>query len=82
METKIHIVYHKEVWDGESNNEKPVAFKREEDALKLAKQIADNVRADWANECVEETDTSFSAWRDGEYDNYHCEVYVSELILH
>lgn len=79
---KIYIVYHKSMWDGENYSDTPMGFKKEKDALSYFNKKVQNERADWANECVEETERSFSAWREGEYNDYHCEIYVSEMILH
>ena len=81
MKTKIHLVHHKEFWDGENCSEPTIAFNNEEDAIAEVKRIADNVRSDWANECFEETDHSFSAWRDGEYNEYHCDIYIQHTEL-
>lgn len=79
--TIIYLVHHEQVLDGATDNE-TFAYKKEEDALKIAKQLIDTIRADWANECVEENDDAFSAWREGQYNEFHCEVYVQPTILH
>ena len=76
MKQKIYLVHHNEAWDGENCYDPTMAFKNEDDALAEIKWIANQVRADWANECVEETDHSFHAWREGEYDKYHCEIFI------
>jgi len=76
MKQKIYLVHHNEVWDGEDFSEPTMAFKNEDDAIAEVEQIAANVSADWANECVAITDHSFSTWRDGEYNDYHCEIYI------
>lgn len=78
---KIYVVIKNEKWDGETWDSVLGAYWNEDDAKARVKEVADNVRADWVNESVEETSRSFSAWRDGEYDQYHCDIYIEKTEL-
>lgn len=78
---KIYVVIKDERWDGETWDRVLGAYWNEDDAVARVKEEADKVRPDWVNESVEETERSFYAWRDGEYDLYHCEIYVEQTEL-
>ena len=74
---KVFIVVRDEVYDLERTPARWV-YAKEEDAIAKVKEESDRVRADWANECLEEDDYHFSAWRNGEWSYYHCEIYYDE----
>lgn len=78
---KIYVVLKTEVWDGENWDRVLGAYWNEDDAVARVKEVANNVRPDWADESVEETERSFSAWRDGEYSLYHCDIYIEQTEL-
>lgn len=78
---KIYIVLKTEKWDGETWDCVFGAYRNEEDAEKRVREEADKVRPDWEDDMISEDGVTFSAWRDEDYDQYHCEIYIEETEL-
>ena len=75
---KVFLVICDYVWDGEVDNTEIWVYANEDDAKAKVKYEADCDRHNWVNECVEEDDYQFHAWRDGESSYYHCDIYIDE----
>ena len=75
---KVFLVICEIVWDGEPDGAEIWAYANEDDAKDKVLSLANEVRPDWVNECVNEDEYQFHAWRDGESSYYHCDIYIDE----
>lgn len=77
---KVWIVLKNEVWDGETLDIVIGTYRNEADAEIALQREKDKIRKDWEDETIDEdTPKSFYAYREGEYMEYHVNLYMEHV---
>ena len=79
---KVWVVLKNEVWDGETWDMVIGAYRNESDAELALQYEKDNIFNDWKDEVIDEDSVkSFYAYRDGEYSQFHVNLYMEHVEL-
>ena len=79
---KVWVVLKNEVWDGETWDNIVGVYRNEADAERALQNVKDEIYKDWKDQLIDEDSVkSFYAYRDGEYDQFHVNLYMEHVEL-
>ena len=85
MKQILYIITIDEVYDFQGFSHKPQVFKEKTDAMKILRELRENAKAEFADECNdeddwdEETSESFSIYPEGEWGTTHYDARIDEV---